>query len=591
MGSFEIRKDGFYKNGERLQLLSGALHYFRILPEYWEDRLKKLKDCGLNTVETYVPWNLHEPHEGEYDFEGNLDIAAFITMAESMGLNVIVRPSPYICAEWEFGGLPAWLLKYPDMVLRCAEESFISRVERYYEKLIPIIAPHQITNDGGVIMLQIENEYGSYGDDKEYLRALAASMRKNGIDVPLFTSDGGSYEFLACGALPEEFKVINYFSTDSSTAFDDLRRLQPDGPLMCGEFWGGWFDHWNEEHCTRSPEDFKQGLESLLSMGASVNLYMFHGGTNFGFMNGANHSERSYKPDVTSYDYDCMLDEQGNPTKKYYITRELIEKYAKLPTNTAVYLTAPSIAYGEIEFTQSATLLSSLDKIAKGPFKTRAIRSCEYFSQNYGITVYKTRVPRVGKAPIIIDEVHDIGLVFADGNYLGTIYRNDEEQTLEYEFVKEETELCIVVYNMGRVNYGRFLHDRKGITENVRVHGRMMFGWEVYTLELDDISALEYQDGIPTEESSLPVFLKAEFDIDEVEDCFLRTDDLGQGQAYINGFNLGRYWTSAGPQRTLWIPKALLREGRNELVVLELRKTARTAELCDKPDLGPVTVL
>lgn len=588
MPVFEIKSDSFYFDSKPLRILSGAIHYFRTLPPYWEDRLIKLKGAGLNTVETYVPWNLHEPREGEFNFEGLCDVERFITAAGELGLHVIVRPSPYICAEWEFGGLPAWLLQNEGIDLRCADKTYMGKISAYYKELLPRLAKHQCTRGGPVIMMQIENEYGSYGNDSEYLSFLEKEMRANGIDVPLFTSDGEQMFHLTGGTLPHIFKVINFSTADPSDSFNSLKEFQPNMPIMCGEFWMGWFDHWGENHHAgeEAVAKFRSGAEGLLKMGASFNLYMFHGGTTFGYMNGANTLGTMYQPDVSSYDYDCGLDEQGNPTKKYYILRELIEKYTgKLePIN----LPAPpeTEAFGKVRLTQKAELFTQLEKLSGGVKKSAAIKPMEYYGQNYGFIHYRTKVRPVGETDVRLIDVHDRAHVFIDGKKQGIIYRNDEDESIDYNFEKPETTLDIFVENMGRVNFGALLKDRKGITEYVVVGGQKQFGWEVYNLELDDISKIDFQ---PLEEETLqgPVFLKGEFDVEKVADTFLRCDSLTKGQVWINGFNLGRYWTPEGPQKTLYIPAALLKEGKNELIIFEMDEVKEpVAELTDKIDLG-----
>lgn len=588
MPVFEIKSDSFYFDSKPLRILSGAIHYFRTLPPYWEDRLIKLKGAGLNTVETYVPWNLHEPREGEFNFEGLCDVERFITAAGELGLHVIVHPSPYICAEWEFGGLPAWLLQNEGIDLRCADKTYMEKISAYYKELLPRLAKHQCTRGGPVIMMQIENEYGSYGNDSEYLSFLEKEMRANGIDVPLFTSDGEQMFHLTGGTLPHIFKVINFSTADPSDSFNSLKEFQPNMPIMCGEFWMGWFDHWGENHHAgeEAVAKFRSGAEGLLKMGASFNLYMFHGGTTFGYMNGANTLGTMYQPDFSSYDYDCGLDEQGNPTKKYYILRELIEKYTgKLePLN----LPAPpeTEAFGKVRLTQKAELFTQLEKLSGGVKKSAAIKPMEYYGQNYGFIHYRTKVRPVGETDVRLIDVHDRAHVFIDGKKQGIIYRNDEDESIDYNFEKPETTLDIFVENMGRVNFGALLKDRKGITEYVVVGGQKQFGWEVYNLELDDISKVDFQ---PLEEETLqgPVFLKGEFDVEKVADTFLRCDSLTKGQVWINGFNLGRYWTPEGPQKTLYIPAALLKEGKNELIIFEMDEVKEpVAELTDKIDLG-----
>ncbi len=592
MAKFEIGKDSFFLDGKPLRVLSGAMHYFRTLPEYWEDRLIKIKQVGLNTVETYVPWNLHEPREGEFNFEGLCDIERFIQIAEKVGLYVIVRPSPYICAEWEFGGFPAWLLKNESVRLRCYDEYYLSKVSNYFKELLPRLVKYQCTKGGPVLMMQIENEYGTYGNDSRYLRFLQEEMVKNGIDVPLFTSDGETRMHLTGGTLPDVFKVINFVNTDPTDTFNNLKAMQPDKHIMCGEFWMGWFDHWGEHHHAgeQAVKNFALGAEGLLKMGASFNLYMFHGGTSFGYMNGANTAGTFYQPDITSYDYDCGLDEQGKPTKKYFILRDLIEKYiGPLPV---LELPEPpkTTAFGKVELTHSADLFSQLENLAGKPKETAEIRPMEYFSQNYGFIFYRTKVRPMGRAKVELFDVHDRAHVFLNGERKGIIFRNDEDEDrqVDYEFEGEDTKLEILVENMGRINFGQYMKDFKGITDYVTVDGQKQFGWETYNLELDNTEKIDFAP-CEAEKYDGPVFLKGNFEVDEPADTFLRCDKLTKGQVWINGFNLGRYWTPAGPQKTLYIPGALLKKGHNELIIFELDAAEELyVELTDQIDLGPV---
>ena len=325
MGILTYNDKTFLMDGKPYTILSGAMHYFRIPREYWHDRLLKLKEIGFNTVETYTAWNLHEREEGVFDFTGMLDVAAYVDEAAALGLNVILRPGPYICSEWEFGGLPAWLLRYDDMAIRCADPLFIEKVRRYYHALFDELRPRLATNGGNIIMVQIENEYGSYGNDKDYLNAVVDIYRECGVDVTLFTSDGACWWMLGGGTLPDYLCVAN-FGSHPKENFAMLEKFRPDQPKMCGEYWVGWFDHWYEEHHVREPEEIAALFRDMLDAGASLNFYMFHGGTNFGFMNGANHGGK-YEPTITSYDYNALLSEAGDLTPAYHAVRKIIEEY------------------------------------------------------------------------------------------------------------------------------------------------------------------------------------------------------------------------------------------------------------------------
>ncbi|MBR2650406.1 MAG: beta-galactosidase [Clostridia bacterium] len=569
MGILSYDKDSFYMDGERYTVLSGAIHYFRVPREYWYDRLLKLKECGFNTVETYTPWNLHEPREGEFDFSGNLDIVKFIETAGELGLNVILRPGPYICAEWDFGGLPAWLLTYEKMPLRCADEVFLSKVERYYNELLPRVLPHLSTRGGNIIMIQVENEYGSYGDDKDYLRAIAEIYMKNGIDCLYFTSDGTNPSMLSGGTLDEYLAVAN-FGSRPEVRLPLLKAFRKDQPLMCGEYWCGWFDHWFEEHHTRTAEEIVTDCEGFFKLGASFNFYMFHGGTNFGFMNGANYSDK-YEPTTTSYDYCAPLSEAGDRTPTYYALRELIKKYrGEVPPLSASE--TKKKAYGKVMLTEIAELFENIDRIST-PVHSPTPKFMEELGQGYGYILYRTAV-RGAREPkqITVDDLHHRVGIFLDGVRKGTYYVGDMPKGGEGVILKLDTgatlQMDLLVENMGRVNYGPHLRDRGGIGA-VRMGNQYHFGWDIYCLPMgNELSRLEFK-AKDTAVLDTPAFLRGYFDIDEPCDTFLRLGGLHKGFVKINGINIGRYFNDAGPEKTLFVPAPFLKTGKNEILVFE----------------------
>ncbi len=585
MGILTYKGKSFYLDGEPFVVISGAMHYFRIPRKYWRDRLLKLRECGFNTVETYTCWNLHEPREGEYCFEGNLDIAEYIRTAEEVGLNVILRPGPYICAEWDLGGLPAWLLNYENVPLRCYDETFMRILRGYYTELLARVRPHLAVNGGGVFMLQIENEYGSYGDDKRYLRAIVDIYKENGADCLYFTSDGPSYTMLAGGTLDEHFAVAN-FGSDPKGQLRIMDELYPERPMMCGEFWGGWFDHWFEGHHVRSSEDVARCIREFTEIDASFNFYMFHGGTNFGFTNGANYGG-NYQPTVTSYDYNAPLNEAGDRTETYYRIREVLsERYGNVPELTAKE--TPKAAYGRVKLTESADLFENLDRISS-PVEVAEPKYMEEIGQNSGYVLYRTRIkgPR-DNGGLYADVVHDRAQIYVDGEKRATWerYNRDAIKAVPLSVGKGEERLVeILVENMGRVNYGSKLRDRKGI-HGVSYDYQYHFGWEMYPLPMTELSGLTF---VPAKENGTrPEFLRGSFPIDsEPCDTFIRLDGFTKGFVVINGINIGRYYNPAGPQKTLYVPAPFLHTGENEIIVFESdAHEGTTVEFFDQPDLG-----
>lgn len=577
-----ISGDHFELNQRAFRILSGAMHYFRILPEYWEDRLYKLRAMGLNSVETYVAWNLHEPYPGKFDFSGRLDLGRYLELAAKAGLQAIVRPGPYICSEWDLGGLPAWLLADPDMRLRCVYPPYLAAVDRFFAALLPHIAPHQISRGGNVIAVQVENEYGSYGNDQAYLRHIEKRLREGGVDVLLFTSDGPEDKMLQFGALPHLLKTAN-FGSRAAAAFAKLREYQPQGPLMCGEFWNGWFDHWGEPNHTRSAEDAAAALDEILQHGDSVNFYMFHGGTNFGFMSGANEAPGpAYLADITSYDYDAPLSEAGDPTPKYFAFREVLSRYTDLP-NLPAPAPAPKMALEPFEMSESVGLFKVLASLSN-PVSSPTPLPMERLGHNSGFILYRTRINASGiQSSLTLRDVHDRAQVFLDGQQIGVLEREHHQDTLDVKIPTGGAQLDILVENMGRVNYGPNLVDRKGITDAVLLGQQMLFDWDIYPLELDDLSELPFAT---RSVGAGPAFYRGAFQVIDPLDTFLSLPGWNKGVAWINGFNLGRYWRR-GPQQTLYVPAPLLRKGKNELILLELHGTdSTTARLVDKPVLG-----
>lgn len=581
MGRFEIR-DNFYLDGQPFKIISGAFHYFRTVPEYWRDRMEKLKAMGCNTVETYIPWNMHEPKKGEFCFEGMLDITAFVKTAQELGLYVIVRPSPYICAEWEFGGLPAWLLAGDGMKLRTNFEPFLKHVGDYYDTLLPVLVPMQITHGGPIILMQIENEYGYYATDQEYMLAIKRMMQERGVDVPLVTSDGPYPESIKAGKLPGVLPTGN-FGSKTDERFSLLSRYTDGGPLMCTEFWVGWFDHWgNGGHMRGNLEESVKDLDRMLELG-NVNIYMFEGGTNFGFMNGSNYYDE-LTPDVTSYDYDALLSEDGQITEKYRRYREVIAKHAPVPE---VKLTTKITrrAYGRLAVEEKVSLFSVLDDISR-PVESPFTQPMEKLGQSYGYILYRSLLKTEEKLERIrLWGANDRANIFVNQKPVATLYDREllTEKKLDFP-LEPDSVLDILVENMGRVNFGPYMElQQKGIAHCVQINGHIHNSWEQYTLPLDNVDEIDFSKEYY---QHTPAFYRFSFGVDEPGDTFLDFEGWGKGCAFINGFNLGRFW-EIGPQKRLYIPAPLLRRGKNEIILFETEgKVSESIELKAEPDIG-----
>lgn len=587
---FEIKDDFNFScvqtpGGKPFQIVSGAFHYFRTVPEYWRDRLEKLKNMGCNTVETYIPWNFHEPDKGEFHWSGMHDVCRFIETALELRLYVIIRPSPYICAEWEFGGLPAWLLSDRNMRLRCCYKPYLDAVYNYYSELIPKLAPYQVgerSTDGGIILVQIENEYGYYGNDTAYLEFLRDTMRKFGIKVPFVTSDGPWKESVfksgwVNGALP-----TGNFGSGVDWQFGEMRRYIGEGkPLMCMEFWNGWFDAWGEEHHTTEPEKAAEELDKLLRLG-HLNFYMFEGGTNFGFMNGRNCGCKT--ADVTSYDYDAPLTEDGQITEKYKLFKSVIGRYRNIE-ETPLTTEIRRKDYGTIVCTGKADLFSVLDRICV-PENSDYPLTMEETGQNYGYILYRLRL-RNGEAAgeIQLEGAADRVQCFENGKHLFTVSAENAHEKFDIPHAAADAVIDLLCENIGRENFGTSLENqRKGISDGVKINDHRHFGFEIYSLPLDEkqleklVFSDEYSNGVPA-------FYRFDFVCGEICDTFVDLSGFGKGCVFINGFNLGRFW-DIGPQKRLYLPAPLLKEGENRIIVFESEgKSSDSIYLADKPKL------
>jgi beta-galactosidase len=569
--TFAIGEHDFLLDGEPFRILSGAIHYFRVHPEQWADRIRKARLMGLNTIETYVAWNAHAPREGEFDLLGDLDLGAFLDAVAAEGMYAIVRPGPYICAEWSNGGLPAWLFGDSSAGIRQDEPRYMSAVTRYLEQLAPVLVPRQIDRGGPIILVQVENEYGAYGSDKAYLRKLVEINRETGITVPLISVDQPVDDMLENGSLPELHRTGS-FGSRAPERLDTLRRHQPTGPLMCSEFWDGWFDDWGSHHHVTSVEETARTLDQLLERGASVNIYMFHGGTNFGFTNGAN-DKGTYLPIVTSYDYDAPLDEAGNPTEKYWALRDVIAKYAPVGDEKP-QPAAPPPAF-DAAVRRVLPLWDVVDLLGQWASHD-GLPTLDSLGHYEGFALYRTEIDATGPAVFHVEEVRDRALLFVNQQGAGVLARDHHDTTVTLPTSASGT-LDLLVEDLGRVDYGPRLGEPKGLIGAAALNGEALRSWSVLPLDLADIApvaqALEASGELDSPVIAGPAFASAYFDHPGSGDLYLDTAMWGKGVAWVNGFCLGRYW-SRGPQRTLYVPGPVLRETGNELIMFELHAAA-----------------
>lgn len=563
----------FLLDGKPFQIISGEMHYSRIPREYWHDRLRKARAMGLNTISTYVFWNYHERTPGRYDFSGQRDIAAYIRAAQEEGLFVILRPGPYVCSEWDLGGYPAWLLADTTLLLRSTDPKFTGPAERWLDRLGEELSPLLATHGGPIIAVQVENEYGSFDDDKDYLRWQVEALRHAGLgDALLYTADGDVQ--LPKGTLPDLPAVVNFGPGDADGAFARLHEFRPHEPLMSGEYWAGWFDQWGRPHHETNAEEQARELEWMLSHGYSVNIYMFHGGTSFGFMNGANGSpdENDYWPQTSSYDYDAALDESGRPGPKYYAFRDVIARHRAGDSLPPVPDTPPPIEIPPFPLDQVAPLSTVLGD----GIEIERPRSMEELGQSYGYILYRTHVAggNGSSSELAIDEVRDYARVYVNDSLAGTLDRRLGENHLALRIPEGGATLDILVENMGRINFTRALRDeRKGITHSVTLDGRELTGWTVFPLPFDSLDAIPFRER-PTADSHGPALYRGTFTLVHPGDTFLDLRGWGKGTVWVNGHHLGRFW-EIGPQQTLYLPGAWLREGVNEVTVFDFDVPAR----------------
>lgn len=574
-GSFEAGQGRFMLNGKPFTVKAAEIHYPRIPRQYWEHRIKMCKALGMNTVCIYIFWNIHEQKEGEFDFTGNNDIAEFCRLAKKNGMYVIVRPGPYVCAEWEMGGLPWWLLKKKDIKLREQDPYFMERVDKFEQKVAEQLAPLTIQKGGPIIMVQVENEYGSYGVDKPYVSAIRDIVRKYfGNDIALFQCDWSS-NFEKNG-LDDMIWTMNFGTgANIQDQFRRLKQLRPDSPLMCSEFWSGWFDKWGGKHETRSAKDMVEGLKEMLDNNISFSLYMTHGGTSFGHWAGAN--SPGFAPDVTSYDYDAPINEYGRTTDKYWELRSMLQGFSekKLPNPPA---NIPIVSIPEFKINEFSSMWD-LNDVAM--YKSEDLKTMEEFDQGWGSMIYATEIPAFDKpANLHIENGHDYVQVFVGNKYIGALDRRMGEKDLVIPSHEKSETLFLVVEAMGRINFGRAIKDFKGIEGDVELSIELggnkftssLKHWNTYMLpdSYEFYTGRKYQSASGSDNGSRkPGYYKAAFNVDKVGDTFLDMSTWGKGLVYVNGHALGRFW-EIGPQQTLYLPGCWLKKGKNEIVIFDI---------------------
>jgi beta-galactosidase len=564
--SVAIANGAFLIGGKPVQLISGEMHYPRVPREHWRHRLRMARAMGLNATTTYVFWNLHEPRPGEYDFAGNRDLRAYLQTAQEEGLHVILRPGPYVCAEWEFGGIPAWLLADPRTQCRTNDPRFMEPARRWLTRLGQEVATLQSPLGGPVVAVQVENEYGSFGDDRAYVRAVYDALTQAGFDRVIRYTDDGIPE-LPKGSLPG-VPVAGSVGNPRSDC-PALKAYRPENPVMAGEWYPGWFDHWGENHHEVPPEGSASDLSWMLANGCSSSMYMFHGGTNFGFMNGANYSDDApYMPTTTSYDYDAPVAEGGAATPKFHVFRAAIAAHtgAQPPPIPPLPQRVEIPEFALVEHADWRDLLGT-------PAASDAPLHMEAYGQSYGYILYRASARAGGKKTLAFGDVRDYAIVFVNGTQAGTIDRRLNQKSIVVDVPATGATIDVLVENGGRLNYGkRFTGDRKGLIGPVQMDGRLLTGWQVFTLPMSDLSALRFSKA----EQTGPAFHRGVFHLERIGDTFIDTRMLGKGVLWVNGHNAGRFW-SIGPQYALYVPRSFLRSGLNEAIVFDLFDRDRRA--------------
>ena len=571
--SFTLGNDEFILDGKPFQIISGEMHPARIPAEYWLHRIQMAKAMGCNTIAVYIFWNYHESIQGQFDFKTeNRNIAEFIRLCQQEGMWVLLRPGPYVCAEWDFGGLPSYLLKIPDIKVRCMDPRYLSAAKGYISRLAKEIKPLQCVKGGPILMVQIENEYGSYGNDKQYLEELRKIWIAAGIEVPFYTADGPTPYMLEAGNI--DGAAIGMDSGSNDGDFTQAAKRNPDVPAFSSETYTGWLTHWGEEYARPDTNELKKEVEFLLKNHKSFNFYVLHGGTNFGYTAGANASSPvSYQPDITSYDYDAPIDEQGLPTPKYWMLRRLIMQYTQqaLPDLPAPIV---SIDIPTIQMHAVNDIWNQLPASIHSPQP----RPMEMYDQGQGYILYRTTLIGHKSGKLTITEPHDYAMVFVNGQFVDTIYRDGGKWTVELpapkagENVDPNPTLDILVEGMGHINYGQYIIDRKGITDRVTLNGMTLMNWEIFPIPMDASFVSKVTAKENDNASNRPgKFFKGEFDLARTGDTYFDLSTYSKGVIFVNGHNLGRYW-NRGPQQRLYCPASWLKMGKNEVILFDLHQ-------------------
>lgn len=568
---FSLSKSDFLLDGKPFQIISGEMHPARIPKPYWRQRIQMAKAMGCNTIAAYVFWNYIEQEPGVFDFKTeSRDIAEFIRICKQEGMWVLLRPGPYVCAEWDFGGLPPYLLKIPDIKVRCLDTRYMAAVTRYVSAVSQQVKPLLCTNGGPIIMVQVENEYGSYSNDRGYIKALKGLWVSNGINVPFYTADGPTAFMLEAGSV--DGAAIGLDSGTSDADFEQAFKQNPNVPAFSSETYPGWLTHWKEKWQKPDKAEILGQVTYLLEHKRSFNLYVIHGGTNFGFNAGANaFSPTQFQPDVTSYDYDAPVNEQGAPTPKYFALRDLIAKYVKYKIPEVPKL-IPTVEVQEFKMQPFTTIWKELPAAIKSPQPV----PMESLGQYSGFILYRTKLIGQKSGSLTITEPHDYALVLLNGKLIDTVYRDGGKWTIKLPKTDvKEPVLDILVENMGHINFAQYMIDRKGITDRVTLEGMTLTNWEIFKLPMDDkyISSLKpkYPEGFND-----GVFFNGSFELTTVADTYLDLSNFKKGVIWVNGHNLGRYW-NVGPQFHLYCPANWLHKGRNDIVVFDLhQQTAAT---------------